>query len=225
MSKSAEKLNQSKGEKIKLPCAGSCSGKTLHDVVLSVDVNGCDDEHDVSWNDSYQIVRCCGCERISFRSEYSNSEDYVQVGENEYEHAINEELYPSRIEGRKDLGLDIVHLPQKIQRIYRETLQALNGKSPILAGIGLRALIEAVCKENNATGNDLYKRIDDLVAKNILTPNGSKILHKVRALGNEAAHEVKPHKEKSLGLAMNVVEHLLQDVYILPKQVAAEFDD
>jgi hypothetical protein len=47
---------------------------------------------------------------------------------------------------------------------------------------------------------------------------------RVGALGSAAAHEVKPHSDKQLGLAMDIVEHLLRDVYILPKQVEAEFD-
>jgi len=38
----------------------------------------------------------------------------------------------------------------------------------------------------------------------------------MRILGNEAAHEVKPHSEETLNLAMDVVEHMLNDVYILP---------
>jgi hypothetical protein len=34
---------------------------------------------------------------------------------------------------------------------------------------------------------------------------------------------VKPHSEKQLGLAMDVVEHVLNDVYIIPEKVEAEF--
>lgn len=67
------------------------------------------------------------------------------------------------------------------------------------------------------------KKKDDLVAKQILTPAGSAILHKIRTLGNVAAHEVKPHSDKQLRLAMDVVEHVLNDVYIIPTKVEVEF--
>ncbi|MCK6396003.1 hypothetical protein [Zoogloea sp.] len=53
----------------------------------------------------------------------------------------------------------------------------------------------------------------------------STILHKIRALGNAAAHEITPHSDRQLGLAMNIAEHLLKDVYILSKQAEAEFKD
>ena len=105
------------------------------------------------------------------------------------------------------------------------SLQALSSDSTVLAGVGLRALVETVCVEKSAAGPNLLAKIDDLVTKNILTPAAAAILHKIRNLGNSAAHEIKPHSEKQLGLAMDVIEHLLTDVYILPKQIEAEFKD
>ena len=98
-------------------------------------------------------------------------------------------------------------------------------QAPVLAAIGLRALLEAVCKEKKARDGDLFKKIDSLVEKKILTPAGAMILHRIRTLGNEAAHEVKPHTEGQLALAMDIVEHLLMDVYILPKKAEFEFGD
>lgn len=68
------------------------------------------------------------------------------------------------------------------------------------------------------------KKIDSLVSASVLTP-ASAILHKIRTLGNQAAHEVKPHSDRQLSLAMNIVEHLLKDVYVLPKQAESEFGD
>jgi len=222
----SEKLNKTQGLELKLPCT-ECAGKTSHKVLASVDIDGEEGESDwsIQWKSSYQIVQCGGCKIKSFRSVSSNSEDFFQVGPDEWEHSEYEILYPSRVEGRKTLEDEIHYLPTKVQRIYNETIQALNSSSPILAGIGLRALIETVCKENNAEGRNLLLKIDNLVTKNILTPAGSTILHKIRNLGNDAAHEVKPHSEKQLGLAMDVVEHLLTDVYILPKKVEEEFEN
>ena len=89
----------------------------------------------------------------------------------------------------------------------------------------MSALQEAVCKETKATGRDLLQKIDRLVTASVLTPARTVILHKIRTLGNKAAHEVKPHSDRQLGLAMNIVEHLLKDVYILPKQAESEFED
>jgi hypothetical protein len=126
-----------------------------------------------------------------------------------------EELYPSRVAGRHKLRQSDC-LPTAVSRIYDETHAALCSRQPILAGVGVRALVEAVCKEESAAGSNLENKIDNLVTKGVLTKNGAEILHGLRILGNVAAHEVKPHSERTLSLAMDVVEHLLTDVYILP---------
>lgn len=54
----------------------------------------------------------------------------------------------------------------------------------------------------------------------VLTKSEAEMLHGMRMLGNTAAHEVKPHSETMLGDAMDVVEHLLTNVYILPTSTA-----
>ncbi|EGR4210816.1 DUF4145 domain-containing protein [Vibrio cholerae] len=218
--------NVSRGDKHKLPCI-KCSGRTEHVVMVSVDQDGEEDQGGwtYQWNDKFQIVQCCGCKVISYRSEHINSEDYAQVSEDDMDSQVYENLYPSRVEGRKSLEEFSHYFSSKLLRIYKETLLALNNESAVLAGIGLRALVETICKDNNAQGSNLYKQIDALVEQSVLTPSGAKILHKIRTLGNEAAHEVKPHNSKQLGLAMDVVEHVLREVYILPKQVHAEFGE
>lgn len=219
------KFDETKGKEIVAPCP-KCSGKTHHIVLSSYDLNGSEDYdgNNFFWYAHYQIIQCQGCKLTSFRQANSNSEAYEQTSETECEYIVYETLYPSRVEGRKGLGDDIRYLPRKVHAIYKETFQAICSESPILAGIGLRALVETICKEMNASGRNLSQKIDGLVTLNALTPNGATILHKIRTLGNNAAHEVEPHNDQQLGLALSIVEHVLAEIYIIPKQVAAQFD-
>lgn len=203
------KLNNTQGEKVWVPC-GKCSGDTLHNVLFSADKH--DEDDDGFWTlDSYQIIQCQGCTAISFRNYLNDA-----MSEGREEKGTVEEIYPSRVAGRHMLRSAHI-LPQNISSIYKETHQALCGKQPILAGIGIRALLEAVCKEKAAKGKNLEQKIDNLEQNGILTKTGAEILHSLRILGNVSAHEVKPHSENTLGIAMDVIEHLLNDVYILPK--------
>ncbi len=204
-----------------------CSGKTSHSVLAIVDVRGSEGDHRYSfdWHTAHQLIQCLGCKTISYRVVSSNSEGYYQDENGNTVYEESEKLYPPRIAGVKGLGDEVFLLPQKIRQVYEETLTALSVNTPVLAAIGLRALIETVCKEKEAEGGDLFRKIDSLVEKRVLTPVGATILHKIRTLGNAAAHEVKPHSEKQLSLALNIVEHLLKDVFILPKQAESEFAD
>lgn len=219
-------LNKTQNHEHRIQCL-VCAGKTAHVVLVSAEEHGAWDHHQysVSWGRDHQVIRCLGCETISFRKEYSDEDSYAVDEDGDFQSVSTVNLYPPRLQGLKGLGNDTVFLPAQVQRVYDETLMALTNQAPVLAGIGLRALIESVCKEKIADGKDLWTKIEDLGAKQILTPSAKNILHKIRTLGNDAAHEAKPHTEKQLAMAMNVVEHLLRDVYILPKQVASVFED
>ena len=210
-------LNKTVGRTLRVACS-ECKRKTNHRVLASVDLSGTDkmtDGYEIHWSTSDQIIQCLGCDTTSFRTASQNSEDsHTQIGPNEWEENIYEELYPNRNEGRIPIK-DIRLLPSDIERIYAETLKAMNGDQPVLSGIGIRALIETTCKERKANGTLLMEKINDLVNQGLLTKDGADILHKLRNLGNQAAHEVKPHSADQLNLAMDVIEHLLQGVYIL----------
>jgi hypothetical protein len=212
------------GEIHRIPCI-RCTGKTDHSIVSAYQLRGDDETANwsFSWIENYQIIQCLGCKSISFRLAKSNSEDYAEDEIGNTIHPENESLYPPRVEGARHFDGDLVYLPAQVRRIYEETTKALANQQPVLAGIGLRALIESLCKDNAAQGNNLASKIDDLVKIQVLTPIDASILHNIRTLGNESAHEAKPHDEIQLKLAISVAENLLRAVYILPAKVHAAF--
>ncbi|CAN5900592.1 hypothetical protein BH24DEI2_BH24DEI2_21910 [soil metagenome] len=210
--------NKSQGEECWVSCK-KCSTETRHKVLQSVDISVRESfrgELLYGADDSYQIVQCQGCDDVSFRKTHINSEDYYsdpETGEQIFDAVID--VYPSRVAGRHKLR-QADFLPFQISKIYDETHAALCSKQPVLAGIGIRVLVEAICKQEQAAGKNLEQKIDSLVALEVLKKSGAEMLQGTRLLGNAAAHEVKPHSEEILSLAMDVVEHLLTDVYILP---------
>lgn len=215
-------VSQGEQEELLMACV-KCTGKTTHSIPTVLKVIG--DEGDFDWMTHHQIVQCLGCKSVSYRVVSSNSEEYFHDHDGNTVYIEIEKLYPPRLEGIKGLGDAIHFLPQKVRRIYEETLTALTNHTPVLAAIGLRALVETVCKEKEAEGGDLFKKLDSLVDKKVLTPVSASILHRIRTLGNDAAHEVKPHTDEQLGLAMDIVEHLLKDVFILPRKVEQAFQE
>ena len=212
---------------IDAPC-GECNKSTKHKVLASIDLSGREETEETliyGWDNEYQIIQCQGCETIMFRRSHMNSEDMEHVAGPagwDADYVTFEDYYPNPEKSRTGLSDDHL-LPEKLQRIYAETLSALNGNNSILSGIGLRAIIETVCKDQSASGKNLLAKIDNLVDQNVLTKEGADILHKLRVLGNDSTHEVKPHSSVQLGLAFDVLEHLLQGVYILPYHAKRKF--
>jgi Domain of unknown function (DUF4145) len=217
-------INESKGQKVSCVCR-ECRRSTNHEIVADATFRGSSENYayHVNWTIEHQIIKCLGCESISFRRAEGNDQDcLVKIGPDEWEYQPQEDLYPSPYEGRQPLS-DAALLPDKIQRIYQETLKALNAAQKVLCGIGVRAIVETVCKDRNASGSELFAKINSLVDLGVLTADGASILHKLRTLGNDAAHEVKPHTPEELGLAFDVVDHLLLGVYILPEHAKRMF--
>lgn len=210
-------FNQNLKEERRIPCS-SCNNVTRHAVVASAE--GATEVQDFTVWDQFEIVQCLGCERLSFRKDYQSTDEMVHDPEDDSDILItHEEVYPPRVVGRPLLNYSHF-LPYEVSQIYRETHQALCSGQLVLAGVGIRALIEAVCKEKGVPGKNLEKRIDSLASEGVLTKAGAEILHSLRTMGNTAAHEVKPHGENELNTAFDVVEHLLLGVYILPAKAA-----
>ena len=209
------------GEEIQASCAKCGDGKT-HIIRSSIKEYNADEYNHgalFEWIDKFQVIQCGGCKNYSFRKTQSNSEDFDPMSS---DHPEVVELFPSRVKGRAALN-DHELLPAALQQIYLETLRALNSDQPVLAGIGIRAIVETVCKEQKATERKLEIKINDLVSKQVLTREGANILHKLRVLGNKSAHDVKPHDVQQLGFAFDVIDNLLSSVYILPHHAKATF--
>jgi len=201
---------------VKVSCA-QCVRTTAHQVLAEVEVYWADD-----WYKAYtyyQIVQCRGCDHVSFRMAESNSEDFDVDDQGKPYHPETVRVFPSLVAGRAPLR-DAHHLPYPLDKIYAETHMALATPQPILAAVGIRVLIEAISKEKGAAGKSLMEKIDALVSMGVLTSDGAASLHMLRGLGNTATHEAKAFSHEQLTTAFDVVEHLLQGVYLLPLKAA-----
>lgn len=208
--------NKTNDKIYKLSCK-KCDGKTNHKVLSSVE-NHWFFEDFIQGIDKFEIASCCGCSDISFRFSSTNTEDVVcneETGDTDY--VETEELYPNRVVGRRKIS-ETYFLPDLVLKIYKETHGALSGKFNILASIGIRALIEAICKNSNAVGTNLENKINNLVTIGILTKVNADVLHETRILGNSAAHEMIEPSQEHLNIAMDIVESLLLTVYIIPEK-------
>ena len=162
---------------IDIPCS-KCKRKTKHTILSDITLNGTFE--DIDWYEDYQIIQCRGCETISFRKTHQNSENIDPI--NGYE--TFEDIYPNPEQGRTLIS-DYNILPSKLYKIYSETISSLNLNLRILTGIGIRAIVETICKDKNASGSKLYDKINDLVTQGVLTQDGANILHKLFILSSQ----------------------------------------
>lgn len=215
MSKSEITIEKQDRSIFRIACS-TCNTLTNHKCLTSVKYHWEVDEYEIQGVDRYRTIVCLGCDTISFRKSSSNSDDFYEE-EGNLIYTETEEIYPNRIVGRAPLS-EQYYLPEKVRNVYKETHAALTSKLKILAGVGVRGLIEAICIEEKAKGTNLKEKIDDLVKIGILTSANAVILHKTRFLGNKSAHELEIAKDQELGIAFDITENILQNLYIIPKK-------
>lgn len=189
-----------------------CKHETNHKVVAEFK-QASDSNDEYHWSVQYETIQCIGCDTVSFRIESWCEDDFdPYTGKPE----PTEKLLPPRTTGRDPIPDHDEFLPPKIKRIYGEVLQALNNGLPVLAGIGLRALIEALCTDHKAKGKDLRAKINAMASMGVLAKAQSDLLHTHRFLGNVAAHEIEAAHPRELIAAIDIAETMIKTIYILP---------
>jgi hypothetical protein len=189
-----------------------CSRQTRQEVLYAIE-NKADEPY---YNElhTWQVLRCMGCESIGFRYRYDDFDDVSELPSGRTQHATKYYRYPNAIPGHRPL--EYLHaVPAVIRQVYNQTISAYAGDASILAGMGLRATIEAVCNHLAISGSSLEKRIDQLYKTGFISSNDKRRLHAIRFLGNDAAHEIRQPKAPELRVALEIVEHLINSVFIL----------
>ncbi len=194
----------------KLECT-ECSRATSHDILHTEESGGFDEGSGIHWGSAYHTVRCRGCDTVSF-AEISWDSEHLDEDDQPIRWTT---LYPSR--GLRKPIDDYYYLPDKVREVYKETLAALSNKAPILAAIGIRAVVEAICADKGAASRDpLERKINLLVQNGHLASSQAEFLHLQRFMGNAAAHEIEPPERAELEAALDIAESLLKTLYVLP---------
>ena len=169
----------------------------------------------------HSIVKCKGCEGVTFRLTEYDYEQVYPTEDNEWEVPISIDNYPKA----NVCTIETHYLPQVVRKIYSETCNAYKEGAKTLAGIGFRATIEAICNDQDIKGKELSNRINNLALKGLISQKDSTRLHSIRFLGNDAAHDIKTPNSRSLDAALIIVEHLLTTVYILDKETKGNLEE
>jgi hypothetical protein len=216
----------SKGKELDVLCP-ECNRSTRHVVRQSFyDYWQSDDhpEYNVDGGTDYQIIECLGCRTVTFRTDGWFSED----------DETTIQLFPKRSKNTF-LIKDFYELPRKLRRIHKEIISSFNDDLLILCAAGLRSIIEGICEEKGIKDGpvevadkkgikkitrktNLQGKISGLAEKSILTQSNAEMLHEHRFLGNEALHELSQPSVEELRLAIEIVEHMIENIYELPSK-------
>jgi hypothetical protein len=193
---------------IQAPC-NDCGRKTDHEVLKTHGKSGYDEESGTGWKIIYRMIECRGCHFISLERSFKTEED--PDGENEY--------FPPPISRRKpswigELAMNVpieLDLPDLLDEIY-STLHANNRR---LATMGARALLDIVITDKVTDVGRFDQKLDAL-EKEFITKKQREFLEAALDAGNAATHRGHCPTAKQLDQVMDIVENVLQQIYVLP---------
>ena len=203
-----------------------CDNGTNHDVLK--EYFHVDSEEDAQWWEhiKYQIIKCNGCDKIQFRLLYRDSNISSYSSEEDDEN-WEEELYPKY--NQTDLKpKEFKYFPSHLKILYFEIIRSYNVGHFILCTIGIRIILEGICKEKKIKGGKVLNKngglrnskmldgkISGLIEQRLFSESNKDILDSLRIIGNKAAHEVKSPSKEGLRVAISIIEHTIEHLYEL----------
>lgn len=179
--------------------------------------------------DSFQIIECLGCNLKSFRQMrwFSEWQDFDNPG-------IEEKIFPPPEKNTRCVK-EYLEMPFLIEEMYSQSIKAFNQSLWILCAVGIRSMVEGVCKQKgitdgikNSTGKkrqekskgqkSLYEKIEKIYEIGIITGQQKVSLHELRYLGNAAIHELENPSIEDLDIGLDIIENMLQNIYDIPSK-------
>jgi len=162
----------------------------------------------------YMLIECAGCGEYSFlvrEPEYNALPDEPQYFDWNYYHENKYKTYTFLREDEQQF------LPDKLYRLYDSIKENFQIGSQFIIPVALRMMVEGICTNKQITGKSLLNKIENLHKDSVISTIEKDILNKLRILGNQSVHEMKEWQMETLGYALDIINHIIRAVYILPK--------
>jgi hypothetical protein len=112
-------------------------------------------------------------------------------------------------------------LPDPILQLLREVYLALHSDSQRLAMIGTRTLVDMAILDKVGDVGNFKQKLQALEDQGFIGKRNREILEAALGAGHAAAHRGQNYKVAEVNQVIDIVENLLQAVYILEKTAAA----
>ncbi|HMR89770.1 MAG TPA: DUF4145 domain-containing protein [Saprospiraceae bacterium] len=109
------------------------------------------------------------------------------------------------------------NVPNRIKSAFKEGVECFANNCHVAAAIMIRKTLEEICIDKGATGNNLYKKIEDLSTKILIPKELVEAMHELRLLGNDAAHiEAETYNEigvNELTISIDFTQEIIKAIY------------
>ena len=190
----------------------NCGNKTSHELLSKITtdelIEGWDNDYNIEtfpMETYYFVIKCKSCTQVSI---YTSSD--ADELPDKLEMAI--QIYPVP----KDLELVV---PDIIQKSYIEA-KKVKQISPLAFVIMIRRALEILCENNNAKGNNLKQKIDDLGQRNIIPERLAEMANTLREVGNIGTHSKEYQFDKfDADFLDDFFTAMVEYIYVAPNTI------
>jgi hypothetical protein len=185
-----------------------CQDKTLHQLVREIKGDGGSEEWEpgftYDWQTTYAVLQCRGCREVLLRRTDANTEDeYPSVW-----------YFPPRILRRPPHWRR--NLPGEHMLLLDEIYESLDIGNSTLPMMGARTIVDLVMRDKVGDSGTFKQKLEQLQKKEFISGMNRKVLEAALNAGNAAAHRAYSPTKRHVQAVMDIVENLLEAVYVLP---------
>jgi hypothetical protein len=108
-------------------------------------------------------------------------------------------------------------LPLDMRKLLEEIYRSLDAENLRLPMMGARTLVDMMILEKIGDVGDFKEKLKELENQGFVTSGNREILDAVLGIGHAAAHRGHAPTESEVGQVMDIVENMLQAVYVFPE--------
>ena len=175
-----------------------------------------DDDFSITTSDTYEMLRCCGCDQITVSHISENSED---CNPESGEPIQTKTYYPPAISRSRpkwfhELYFGFSFENNVIQDLLNEIYIALQNECPRLAVMGIRALLEHIMIDKVGDQGSFKKNLDEFEKQGFLSKTQREVVEPSLDVGHAAIHRGFKPKPSDVNNLVDIAESILESVYI-----------
>lgn len=193
----------------------NCGRSTNHDLIAAESrdelVGDEDDEDPLVWSETYEMLKCRGCDNVTFR----------RVTRNGLQNREEVVYYPPAVARRvpewlQYEGLDALPelVPSPIRSLMHEVYTAAQNNSRELAAMGIRAVLERVMLDKVGDQGNFKTTLLEFHRAGYLSNRNADTLETVLEAGHAATHRGWTPTAGDFATLLDITENIIDTVYL-----------
>lgn len=194
-----------------------CIGERNHNILHSEKDSGSDEEQGYHWTVTHEMLKCLGCDTISLKRTWWDSESTDEYGRPEPSIShFPPAVFRRRPEWLSELSMLFRFNSDKkfISDLIQELYICIQNDCRRSAAMAVRALLEQVMIDKVGDQGSFDKNIAEFQAKGFLSTIQQEFLHTVIEAGHATIHRAFEPSKQDLIALVNIAESVIESAYI-----------